>query len=94
MFIQIATQLLPDLMSWAESNHIDWSRVLRSWIQELFMSMKRQCVNRLWSILFFEGYGALLPLTIAILSSNKSFVMNLPAMRDPQLYVSQLFMFP
>ena len=34
-------------------------------------------VNRLWSIVLFEGYGAFLPMIVSILMSNKQQLMGL-----------------
>ena len=78
MFKQVCLQLVPDLMQWSEAKRIAWDRVLCCWVQSLFTAMSKQCVNRLWSILLVEGYGALLPLVVSLLMSNKQLILSLP----------------
>ena len=77
MFKQVCLQLIPDFMQWSEDKGIVWKRVLCRWIQSLFTAMSKQCVNRLWSIVLFEGYGAFLPMIVSILMSNKQQLMGL-----------------
>ena len=86
MFKQVCLQLIPDLMQWSEAKHIAWEDVLSSWIQSLFTTMSKPCVNRLWSILLFEGYGALLPLVVSLLMSNKQLILSLPDSTNVQSY--------
>lgn len=77
MFKQVCLQLIPDFMQWSEDKGIVWERVLCRWILSLFTAMSKQCVNRLWSIVLFEGYGAFLPMIVSILMSNKQQLMGL-----------------
>ena len=63
-------------MDWCSRNHIQWTHILKKWIQSMFTGMSRMSVIRLWSILLFEGYGSLLPIIISILTSNKQMIMN------------------
>lgn len=63
-------------MDWCSRNHIQWTPILKKWIQSMFTGMSRMSVIRLWSILLFEGYGSLLPIIISILTSNKQMIMN------------------
>lgn len=71
-------------MEWSRARQINWTPVLREWIQSMFISMNRQSVNRIWSIMLFEGYGSLLPLIISLLTSNKQMIMSLSPSTDAQ----------
>ena len=39
--------------------------------------MNKTIVNRLWSVLLFEGYGVLLPMIISLIMSNRH-LLNSP----------------
>lgn len=71
-------------MEWSRTRQINWTPILREWIQSMFISMNRQSVNRIWSIMLFEGYGSLLPLIISLLTSNKQMIMSLSPSTDAQ----------
>ena len=73
-------------MEWAKTRGINWMPVLTEWIQSMFTKMNRQSVNRLWSIVLFEGYSSLLPLFISILTSNKQRIMSYPESANVQQF--------
>lgn len=90
VFTHVCSQLNADLMEWSRTRQINWTPVLREWIQSMFISMNRQSVNRIWSIMLFEGYGSLLPLIISLLTSNKQMIMSLSPSTDAQRQGYQL----
>ncbi|KAK8810003.1 hypothetical protein WA538_003555 [Blastocystis sp. DL] len=91
VFLTVCEKLVPDVVQWSRSCPINWKRLLRCWITELFV-MNRQSVNRLWSILLFEGYGALFPMLIAILSSNKQLFLGKKPSSECQDYLEKEFL--
>lgn len=85
-------QLLPDVMRWGQTHQIVWKSVLKKWITSMATMMSKQSVNRIWSILFFEGYGSLFPLILSIISSNKHLLLSLPSSTDCQKYLEMDFL--
>lgn len=71
-------------MEWAKTRHVNWMPILTEWIRSMFTMMNRQSVNRIWSIILFEGYSSLLPLFISILTSNKQRIMSFPESANVQ----------
>lgn len=43
--MNVFEQLLPDVMRWSQSQHIQWNRVLRRWITSMASMMSKQVMN-------------------------------------------------
>lgn len=71
------SQINPEFAQWLSSRGIRWQPILNSWITSLFTVMNKTIVNRLWSVLLFEGYGVLLPMIISLIMSNRH-LLNSP----------------